>query len=156
MARYYDVEEANAHVPELAEIFGRVMQFRVQLKRLYQRLEAAGHAPSTDNVDEPLPAGVSATVIRDRSVFRALVESVSDALREVEALGAEVKDVETGLCDFLASRDGRDVLLCWKYGEAAITHWHDLESGFAGRRAITDDDRRSIATRGRAPARSGV
>jgi len=144
MARYFDVDEANARVPELNAIFGRVMQYRVQLKRLYQRLEAAGHAPSSDDLEATLPSGTPATVVRDHTVFRAIVESVSEALREVEALGAEVKDVEIGLCDFHARLGGRDVLLCWKYGEAAVGHWHDLESGFAGRRVITDDDRKSI------------
>ncbi len=150
MARYYDVDEANARVPELTAIFSAIMQLRLQLKRLYKRLEAAGHAPSGDNLELPLSAGTPAVVSRDRAVFKALVEQVSDSLREVEQLGASVKDVEIGLCDFLASRQGRDVLLCWKFGEASITHWHDLESGFAGRCQLTDDDRRSMA----APARA--
>jgi hypothetical protein len=30
------------------------------------------------------------------------------------------------------------VLLCWKLGEKAITHWHGVSEGFAGRKQIDD------------------
>jgi len=63
------------------------------------------------------------------SRMRALVE-------EIEALGAEVKDLELGLVDFPAERDGETVLLCWRVGEDEIAYWHGLEEGFAGRRPL--------------------
>jgi hypothetical protein len=28
------------------------------------------------------------------------------------------------------------VFLCWKHGEPAVTHWHELDAGFAGRRPL--------------------
>ena len=31
------------------------------------------------------------------------------------------------------------MLLCWKLGEAGIGHWHGLEEGFRGRKAIDRD-----------------
>ena len=52
------------------------------------------------------------------------------------ALGAQLKDLEEGLVDFLSERNGELVYLCWKEGEGQIRFWHDLESGFAGRRTI--------------------
>jgi hypothetical protein len=61
--------------------------------------------------------------------MRALVE-------EIEALGAEVKDLELGLVDFPAEREGETVLLCWRVGEEEIGYWHGLEEGFAGRRPL--------------------
>lgn len=147
MTRHFDVDEANARVPALERIFGRVMQMRVQLKSLMKRLEQAGHPPSIENPDKPINSS-SAAVQRDHAVFRALVESMQEAVSEVEPLGAQVKDMETGLCDFPARRDGREILLCWKYGEKAIEYWHDLDSGFAGRRKLTDDDKKKLLPSG--------
>ena len=63
-------------------------------------------------------------------------EKVQKKAKAIQAMGIQVKDINTGLVDFLARRDGRDVLLCWKYDEPSVAHWHDLDSGFAGRRPL--------------------
>ncbi len=34
--------------------------------------------------------------------------------------------------------DDQIVLLCWKMGEAKITHWHSVESGFSGRQPLDE------------------
>jgi hypothetical protein len=31
------------------------------------------------------------------------------------------------------------VHLCWRYGEERITHYHELDSGFGGRRPLPSD-----------------
>ena len=49
-----------------------------------------------------------------------------------------VKDLDIGLCDFLGERDGRDVWLCWQYGEKQVGFWHELDAGFAGRHPLAD------------------
>ena len=51
-------------------------------------------------------------------------------------MGIELKDINTGLVDFLAERDGRDVYLCWRYDEPTVAFWHDLEAGVAGRQPL--------------------
>ena len=55
---------------------------------------------------------------------------------EPEGIGCEVKDVQTGLVDFRAMRDGRAVYLCWRLGEEDIAFWHELDAGFAGRQPL--------------------
>ena len=57
-------------------------------------------------------------------------------VQELEALGIELKDPVTGLIDYYWQRGDETAYLCWKHGEAEIAHWHDLESGFAGRREL--------------------
>ena len=50
-----------------------------------------------------------------------------------------MKDPDRGLIDFRAKFRGREVYLCWQLGEGShISYWHDLESGFAGRKLIED------------------
>jgi len=47
-----------------------------------------------------------------------------------------VKDLTIGLIDFVALHDGREVYLCWQYGEESIQFWHEIEAGFAGRQPL--------------------
>jgi len=75
-----------------------------------------------------------------------LNQMVSDTLGEISAMGVQVKDLEIGLLDFPCMVEGKIVLLCWKLGESAITHWHGVEEGFAGRKRI---DERIANARGR-------
>ncbi len=50
----------------------------------------------------------------------------------------EVKDIDSGLIDFLTVYDGQEAYLCWRSGEPEVTYWHSIEDGFAGRKRITD------------------
>jgi hypothetical protein len=63
-------------------------------------------------------------------------QRAKDALAEIDSIGVQVKDLDIGLLDFPCEVDGRKILLCWKLGENAITHWHGVDEGFAGRKPI--------------------
>ncbi len=56
----------------------------------------------------------------------------------LERLDIVVRDLDRGLVDFPAVIDGREVYLCWLLDEPAVTHWHAIESGFAGRKPLVD------------------
>lgn len=75
---------------------------------------------------------------RRRGLREKTMQNVKDALAEIDAIGVQVKDLDTGLLDFPCKVDGETVLLCWKYGEQAITHWHSMEEGYRGRKPIDD------------------
>ena len=55
---------------------------------------------------------------------------------ELKNLGIELKDYDTGLIDFLCWMDGREVYLCWRLGESEVSHWHEIDAGFAGRQRL--------------------
>jgi len=65
-----------------------------------------------------------------------LNQTVTDTMAEITATGVQVKDLDIGLLDFPCIVEGKIVLLCWKLGEQAITHWHGVDEGFAGRKRI--------------------
>jgi hypothetical protein len=73
---------------------------------------------------------------------RALSDMVQDfekldaLIHQIQATGAQIKDINTGLLDFSALKDEREVYLCWQYGEEDIAFWHEIEAGFAGRQSI--------------------
>jgi len=72
-----------------------------------------------------------------REVQERLDEEVTGIARcvsRIHELGALVKDLDDGLIDFPARRQGEEVLLCWRLGEDEVGHWHGLEEGFSGRK----------------------
>ncbi|MGI8811900.1 MAG: DUF2203 domain-containing protein [Pyrinomonadaceae bacterium] len=67
---------------------------------------------------------------------KALYE-IGKLTTELHELGVQLKDYSRGLIDFPSMRDGRIVLLCWQLGEdETIEWWHELETGFAGRKPL--------------------
>lgn len=73
---------------------------------------------------------------RDAEAQGQRVQAIVD---EIVALGADVKDPLLGLIDFPAVRaDGSVVLLCYRDDEDTIRFWHPLETGFAGRRPVSE------------------
>lgn len=67
-----------------------------------------------------------------------LVEQLATGIGELERLGIELKDIDEGIIDFPSLHNGRVIFLCWRLGEGEIAFWHEISSGFAGRRPIGD------------------
>lgn len=63
-------------------------------------------------------------------------EKLDKLVHQIQETGALFKDINLGLLDFPALKDGREVYLCWKYGEEDIAFWHEIEAGYAGRQSI--------------------
>lgn len=63
-------------------------------------------------------------------------EKLDNMVHQILDTGVQIKDINLGLLDFSALKDGREVYLCWQYGEAEIAYWHEVDAGFAGRRPI--------------------
>lgn len=62
--------------------------------------------------------------------------ALHEVLLRFHALGVEVKDIAGGLVDFRGHIGDVPAYLCWKDGEASVSHWHPLEGGFAARRPL--------------------
>ena len=72
------------------------------------------------------------------------VRRYRDGWKQVEQLGAVVKDPSTGLLDFYGRIDDRLVWLCWRYGEEEIGYYHELDAGFSGRKPLEPIRRRML------------
>lgn len=122
--RTFTPDEANALLDELRPLVERARQARRQLLAIDPALEPA----------LTRAGGNGGGRVAGEAV--ALMETVREVVRRIQAQGVLVKDLEQGLLDFPSERQGRIVLLCWKAGEPRVAHWHDLDSGFAGRRPL--------------------
>lgn len=129
----FTLEAANALVPRLREMVEAQMNRRTAIEERLEKLsKLLGATPSSLSVDANDPADV-----RDlKQDLVAWVDRYQSAWKEVEALGAVLKDPRTGLLDFYGEVDGKRVWLCWRYGEESITHYHGLHEGFSGRKPI--------------------
>jgi hypothetical protein len=121
--RTFGLEEANRLVPHLTRTFETVRGLVARTRALQSRV-----------VLLPRESTQRLGLETERD---ALMEKVKTELAGLDEIGVEIKDVE-GLVDFPAQMEGRSVLLCWRYPEARVDHWHELDSGFAGRRLIDD------------------
>jgi hypothetical protein len=132
---HFTVGEVEALIPSLERIFVQVLQLRAGLRALGQKLDRAGVKPGPGDAEADLESGPPA-VRQAKAVFRGLDEALSDELERIRALGGEVKDVDLGLVDFPSTRNGEEILLCWKLGEKSLGYWHSVDGGFASRRPI--------------------
>ena len=80
--------------------------------------------------------GETGQLIEARDQVTALAAVINGYLQELEAIGCVFKGFDAGLVDFYSLRDDRPVFLCWRLGEARITHWHETDAGFDGRQPI--------------------
>jgi hypothetical protein len=129
----FTLEEVNSLLPRLKPLMAEQMGRRTEIEGKLERLAAhLGTLPDTIEIDAQDPPH-----IRDlKRDLLARVERYQSSWREIEALGAVLKDARIGLVDFYGRVDGKAVWLCWKFGEDAVTHYHDLDEGFGGRKPI--------------------
>lgn len=75
----------------------------------------------------------------DRNPTEPVAQEIRALVRSIADMGVEVKDLDVGLIDFPSVHRGRPILLCWKLGEGdRIEWWHELRTGYAGRRPIRE------------------
>lgn len=131
--KLFTLQEANLLLPQVRRLVLAMQEHAAQLEQLQSALRAQARASGGNG---QLTNG-KARHYND-SVLRldTVTASMQALLAEMEALGCELKDIQQGLADFRAERDGRVVYLCWKLGEAEIRFWHELDTGFAGRQPL--------------------
>ncbi|HET7377155.1 MAG TPA: DUF2203 domain-containing protein [Anaerolineae bacterium] len=124
MAKHFTPEEANEALPRVRALVAQILTARQKIVTNYPELEPVfNHAVGNGGSKKA----------SDMIVEFKRIEGNAKILQD---LGVVLKDLSTGLVDFPSIRDGREVLLCWKYDEASVAYWHDLQSGFAGRQRL--------------------
>ncbi len=134
--RLFTLEEAEAVLPEIRTVLNRLrgQKKKVELLEDQKAVEQLTWLQPDGSVS---PKAGDAIVRIERQQLKE-AKMFTDLLKRVSDLGAQLKDLDAGLLDFFAMRGDELVLLCWRDGEERIAYWHDLESGFQGRRPIEE------------------
>lgn len=107
---------------DVVRSYGRLSELAEEYKGL--RMEIP-RTPEIEGMLSSLKAGMA-----------ALSEEIDGYVAEIDEIGCEAKDLETGTVDFISRLDGRRVCLCWRLGEESIEHWHEVTEGFEGRKPL--------------------
>jgi hypothetical protein len=132
--RTFTLDEAQSLLPVLESLLRTaiaskqvVEEFEVEQQALQHRVFMNGGM------------SLNVVVLARKKAERVKAEQrAKDALAEIDSIGVQVKDLDIGLLDFPCEVDGQTILLCWKMGETAITHWHGTDEGFAGRKPVDE------------------
>lgn len=122
--RIFTIQEADAALSMIRPLLAEILKIRQEILDAQPEIwpvveKAAGNGGSK-----------AANLVEQQ--FKRLDELI----RQIQSIGAILKDINIGLVDFLSMRDGREIYLCWQYGEEEIRYWHEIDSGYAGRELL--------------------
>jgi hypothetical protein len=139
--RVFTIEEIDALIPELSHRVSTQLALGVEIEGLVRKLSRTTGAPVASLDPEPDEAPETASL---RASILRHIQRYEQGWRDIQGLGAIVKDTSLGLLDFYGRIDGRLVWLCWRYGEDRLGYYHELDTGFSGRRAIEGGTRNRV------------
>lgn len=138
----FTLDEAQSLLPVLESLLKRA----IESKRAAEQVEAAlSELARRIYLSGGMKVDVGA-VAKQRGEMDNQLQRVRESLAEIDSIGVQVKDIESGLLDFPCRLDDQVVLLCWRMGESSIEHWHTVEAGFQGRQPLDDRFRRRSAS----------
>lgn len=121
--RLFTVAEANRSLVLVERIVHDIVLEYVRALDIQEAMEAAHTRRDCDS----------------NELHEQLLQAVSvlqDCIDELECVGAELRDWAAGIVDFPSMSGGREICLCWKYGEKQVAHWHEADGGCAGRQSL--------------------
>ena len=128
--KFFTPAQANAMLPLVRRIVADITGLVGELKERHARLVRLQKPHG--NIDD----AHREELLQVEADFERAREQMGEFIDELAELGVELKDPVTGLIDFPWWKDGREVYLCWRLGEAEVGHWHELDAGFAGRQKL--------------------
>lgn len=124
--RTYSIDEANALIPQVRAV---LLQLAVEQRRL-----DASHAEMHRQLDANGDPGSAVANGRREAEVSEIREGMRTLLVHLSEMGVELRDLEMGLVDFPAERDGAPVWLCWRLADPRVAFWHRTDEGYATRR----------------------
>lgn len=129
--KHFTVEEANALIPRIQEIFREV-------RELLEAFKQQGSSPAV-SASEVTPGRTNGKsnghptqpAEGGREAIRA---KINDLLSEIAERGIVIQDFQRGLIDFPSYVNGEEVFLCYEPDDGdRVQYWHHLNAGYAGR-----------------------
>ena len=122
--RRFTLGEANKALVLVKRIITDVVADYRRLLDLHEMIERGASTGAVDLTE----------AARDELV--EVAERLRNCLQELEDIGVDLIDWAKGVVAFPCLVDGRDVCLCWEYGQKSVSYWHDVTEGVEGRKPI--------------------
>lgn len=133
--KYFTLIEAERTLPEVERYLRDALFHKAEAQRAHQELEDIADRIRVSGGARVNPSRqLELRARRDSSA-----SSLAEAMDRIEQIGAQVKDLDIGLIDFMTRFENRDVCLCWRLGESGIQFWHGAKEGFRGRKPIDQE-----------------
>lgn len=126
---YFTIKDANKVLPDVIKKFEVALAKKNEIAKLDQELQMS--LSSSNNLETYIPL---------KQKLNTAITEFYAASEILEKTGVVIKSIDQGLLDFPSKRFDEDVWLCWKHGEKEIKFWHDLDSGFMGRKPVEVSD----------------
>ena len=127
--KLFTVQDASELIPELTVMIDEFRDRKNNFLKLNNEvLELRGMIEADEYRKEELS--------NKERILKATAAELENLILQIRDLGCQLKDPEAGLVDFISVYRGKKVFLCWRQGEEEITWYHDINSGFSGRKII--------------------
>jgi hypothetical protein len=127
--RHFSLDEANRTLPLVRRIVADIALEYREWRELVRRYEVVAGGATAEE-------GESEEQIGLREAIDRVARRVTACVAELDQVGCVLKGFEDGLVDFPGWFEGREVFWCWKLGEPEVVHWHEVDSGYAGRQPV--------------------
>jgi len=131
--KLFNVQDASKLIPELTVM---IDEFRDRKNNFLKLNNEVIELRGMIEVDEYRKEELS----NKERILKATAAELENLILQIRDLGCQLKDPEAGLVDFISVYKGKKVFLCWRQGEDEITWYHDINSGFSGRKMIEYPD----------------
>jgi hypothetical protein len=134
----FTLEEAQSLLPVVESLLRRAMEGKLSAEKVGSGLSELARQIY-------LSGGMKVDVgrvARLKAEMENHLQRARESVAEIDAIGVQVKDLDSGLIDFPCRLDDDVVLLCWRVGEPSIEHWHTMDGGFQGRQPVDERFRR--------------
>lgn len=127
----FTLESALRLIPWLEDLFNQtdeasnvIQTSQVQIDKLLLQRGSNGHSKMSKEL----------SIVE--STLKGAEQQISIIIQEINSKGIFVRDIKSGLVDFLSRKDGEQVFLCWIRGEESIQFWHNVNEGYLSRKPL--------------------
>jgi hypothetical protein len=125
--RYFTVEEANRSLVLVVRIVKDVLGLYCRAKILEEQNSVLDKA--TERKER----------IALKRQYDALLKELKNYTQELNLIGCQLRDWQSGTVEWPAMYGGREVYLCWRMGDSQVEYWHEAYEHFAARRHVGQD-----------------
>lgn len=128
MEKFFTVEEANRALALISPIVRDILGKMKDTQKLHDEIKLEKSRADISEAD----------LLKKLSLCEKLLNQVEYHMKELESVGAILKDLKLGLVDFPCLHEERVVYLCWMVGEENVHFWHETDKGFPERKAVDE------------------